>query len=160
MSQSILLQISPNFIRSRLFTILLIIYLCITNIYIYSSEIHYSGREFIIHFLIISFVNIFIILLILYPIYFTYKHRILTIDEEKIHYQKGRFSLISSEIRHIDVKNIQIFQGPIQKIMGVGSIYISSTGQDEASLTIKGIEYFNEVRDLINEKRTKLETPN
>ena len=44
--------------------------------------------------------------------------------------------------------------------MGVGSIFISSTGQDEVSLTIKGIEYFNEVRDLINEKRTKLETPN
>jgi len=160
MSQNILLQISPNFIKSRLFTILLIIYLCVSNIYFYTSEIHYSGRDFIIAFLIISFLNILIALLILYPIYFTYKHRILTIDEEKTHYQKGRFSLISSEIRHLDVKNIQIFQGPIQKIMGVGSIFISSTGQDEVSLTIKGIEYFNEVRDLINEKRTKLENTN
>lgn len=62
----------------------------------------------------------------------------------------GLFSKFTSEILHDDVRNLQITQSFRERIMGVGSIAISSAAQNEVEITVKDVRNPNRIREVID----------
>ena len=62
----------------------------------------------------------------------------LTVTSERTILRQGIVSRDTSEVRHADVRNIQVDQGFFQRILGVGELAISSSGQDELELILHG----------------------
>jgi hypothetical protein len=63
----------------------------------------------------------------------------LTITTERSVYQRGLISRQTSEVRHEDVRNLQVDQNLVGRLLGVGSIAISSSGQDDLEIHIEGV---------------------
>lgn len=53
--------------------------------------------------------------------------------------RKGLISRETSEVRHRDVRNLQIEQSTLERLLGVGDLAISSAGQDDLEIQIEGI---------------------
>jgi len=45
----------------------------------------------------------------------------------------------SSEVQHDDVRNLQIDQSILERILGIGDIAISSSGQDDMEIVAAGV---------------------
>ena len=63
----------------------------------------------------------------------------LTISGDRIDFQSGVLSRFSSELRIADVRNIQVSQGIVQRILGAGTIGISSSGQAGIEILMPGL---------------------
>ena len=77
----------------------------------------------------------------------------LTIDEEKTSLAKGLLSRQSSDVFHSDVRNVQVTKTLFDRIMGVGTIAISSAGQAGMEIAVSGIPHPEAVRDLVYQLR-------
>ena len=65
----------------------------------------------------------------------------------------GLFSRFTSEILHEDVRNVQISQSFRERLFGVGTIGISSAGQDGLEISVKDIRQPDRIRELIDRSR-------
>lgn len=65
--------------------------------------------------------------------------------------KRGMIARQTSEVRHSDVRNIQVDQNVYQRLVGVGDIAISSSGQDGLEITIAGVPHPDGVADRIRE---------
>ncbi len=63
----------------------------------------------------------------------------LRITSERTIYQQGLIARSTSEVRHDDVRNLQIDQSLLERLLDVGSIAISSAGQDDCEIRAHGI---------------------
>ena len=63
----------------------------------------------------------------------------LQVTTERSIFQRGFIARRTSEVRHDDVRNLQIDQTIIQRFLGVGTIAISSSGQDDFEIRAKGM---------------------
>lgn len=75
----------------------------------------------------------------------------LEITTKRTIMHRGFFSKSSSEVVHDNIRNIQIDQSFLQRVMKVGRIGISSSGQDGIELQVnhlKDPDYLREVIDL------------
>lgn len=81
------------------------------------------------------------------------RHRELRVTTQRTVYTEGIISRDSSEVRHDDVRNMQIDQTAPERIVGVGSIAISSAGQDGLEIVAKGIPNPDEVADMIRSRQ-------
>lgn len=53
--------------------------------------------------------------------------------------RKGLFSRETSEVRHRDVRNLQVDQSTFERLLGVGDLAISSAGQDDLEIAVQGV---------------------
>lgn len=65
----------------------------------------------------------------------------------------GLFSKFTSEILHDDVRNIQITQSFRERLMGVGTIGISSAAQNEVEIVAKDVRNPDRIREVIDAYR-------
>jgi len=142
---NILIEVKPDFFKSRLNIILMLIIFVLCILWIGDGL---SG--FFFRMTILSI--IFLLCVYLYD-----KNTILIIDEEKSIYKTGLLSKKTNEVKHIDVRNIQVFQRVFERVFGIGSVSISSSGQSDIEMKINGIEEYEKVKELINLQRNKLE---
>lgn len=75
----------------------------------------------------------------------------LTITTVRSMLNRGLISRQTSEVRHTDVRNIQVDQNIWERIVGVGDIAISSAGQDDLEIDVDGLPHPNRVADRIRE---------
>ena len=75
----------------------------------------------------------------------------LIITEERTTLRRGVFSKYTNEVTHENVRNVQIAQTFLQRIMGVGNVGISSAGQSGVEIYVRGIPDPDRVRELIHE---------
>lgn len=61
----------------------------------------------------------------------------LTITDDRTIYREGIISRDTSEVQHDDVRNIQVDQSFIERLLGVGAIGISSSGQDDLEVVAR-----------------------
>jgi len=92
--------------------------------------------------------------------YLYYNNITLTIDEEKSIKKMGIFSKSINEVKHVDVRNIQIRQGFFDRMFDIGSVYISSAAQSGVEMSVDGISEYSQIKDLLNKKRNELESIN
>jgi hypothetical protein len=79
-------------------------------------------------------------------------HRLVVTDRRTI-FRKGLLSKFTNEVLHSHVRNIQINQSVFQRLMHVGSIGISSSGQAGIEIFIRGIPNPYEVKSIIDQYR-------
>ena len=77
----------------------------------------------------------------------------LTITNKKTTLRIGLISKHTNEVYHSDVRNIKVSQGPLQRMLGVGKIGISSAGQSDFEIEVGGIRNPEEVKALISKHR-------
>ncbi len=79
-------------------------------------------------------------------------HRLVVTDRRTI-FRKGLLSKFTNEVLHSHVRNIQINQSVFQRLMHVGSIGISSSGQAGIEIFIRGIPNPYDVKRIIDQYR-------
>lgn len=82
------------------------------------------------------------------------KGTLLTVDDEKTVLRRGILAKHTNEVRHRDVRNIKVTQSFFQRILGVGAIEVSSSGQADEEITVSGIPDPEKVKEIINAHRT------
>lgn len=78
---------------------------------------------------------------------------VLTVTESRVILRKGILSRSTSEVRHTDVRNIQVDQTFLQRLLGTGRVCISSAGQDDIEIDVRGIAEPDEIARLIRERQ-------
>lgn len=82
----------------------------------------------------------------------------LTIDEDTVLLRRGLLSSDLNEIHHGDVKNVRVHQSLFQRLLGVGTLGISSAGQGDIEILVEGIPGPRKARDIINRLRRSRKT--
>lgn len=77
----------------------------------------------------------------------------LTVTRQKTILRKGILSLHLNEVRHADVRNVQLRQSFFQRILNVGTVAISSSGQAGVEIEVNGIPDPMRVKELIESGR-------
>ena len=81
-----------------------------------------------------------------------------TITNERSTLRKGILSKATTEVWHRDMRNVQLKQGPLQRLFDVGAIGISSAGQSDIEIVASGIPKPNKAKDILDHyKRKSLE---
>lgn len=78
----------------------------------------------------------------------------LTVTDDRTIYQEGIISRETSEVQHDDVRNIQLDQSFIQRLLGVGDVGISSSGQDDLEIVAKRLPNPGKIIDCIRKNQT------
>jgi uncharacterized membrane protein YdbT with pleckstrin-like domain len=78
----------------------------------------------------------------------------LTITDDRTIYQKGVISRETSEVQHDDVRNIQLDQSFMQRLLNVGGIGISSSGQDDLEIVAPRLSNPAQIIDCIRKNQT------
>ena len=73
----------------------------------------------------------------------------LTVTTKRTTLNRGILSKWTSEVRHSDVRNIQVSQSVLQRMLDCGTIAISSSGQAGMEICVSGIRSPQKVADMI-----------
>ncbi len=73
----------------------------------------------------------------------------LTVTNRRTIVLRGILSRRTNEVQHDDVRNIQVDQNMLQRLLGVGRIAISSSGQSDLEIDITGIPAPEEIAETI-----------
>lgn len=75
----------------------------------------------------------------------------LSVTSKRTILRTGIIAKNTTEVRHDDVRNLQINQDIFERLFGVGDIAISSAGQDDLEIHVLGIPQPTEVAQLIRD---------
>jgi len=81
------------------------------------------------------------------------RYTTLTVTDDRTIYREGIVSRDTSEVQHDDVRNIQLDQSFVERLFGVGSIGVSSSGQDDLEVVAKGLPHPERIIDCIRENQ-------
>jgi uncharacterized membrane protein YdbT with pleckstrin-like domain len=76
----------------------------------------------------------------------------LTVTDSKVILRTGILSKNLNEVRIEHIRNVQLRQGFFQRMMGVGWIGISTSGQDEVEIQVAGLPDPSRVKAIIDER--------
>lgn len=80
----------------------------------------------------------------------------LTVTTQRSIWIRGIINRRSSEVQHDDIRNIQVGQSLIERLVGAGTLAISSAGQDDMEITIKGIAHPRDVLETIRKSQSRM----
>ncbi len=72
---------------------------------------------------------------------------------QRLIHQKGLFSRTTDRIELIDIDDVTYRQGPVQRMLNVGTIRITSSDRTHPELDMPGIEGVREISDKIDDLR-------
>ncbi len=78
-----------------------------------------------------------------------------TVTSERVVQRKGLLSRRVSEVEISDIRNVQVNQGIIQRMFGIGNVGISTAGQSGVEIVFAGIRRPQPVADMIREQRKR-----
>lgn len=97
--------------------------------------------------------------LVLVGIYFYVKEYLrcratrLIVTNRRTILQSGILSRNTNEVRHSDIRNVLVEQGFFQRMFGVGTLELSSAGQSDVEICVKGIPDPQGVAEMIRKHR-------
>jgi membrane protein YdbS with pleckstrin-like domain len=74
----------------------------------------------------------------------------LTVSNKRTVLRRGLISKHTREVRHSDVRFLELDQSVLQRLLGVGSISISSAAQGEVEIVIDGIAKPQHIKETID----------
>ncbi len=77
------------------------------------------------------------------------RSRELVVTRSRVRKRSGIVANRTTELAHRNIRNVQIEQGPIHRLMGCGTLRLSSSGQSGIELTMRDLEDPEGIRDLI-----------
>jgi uncharacterized membrane protein YdbT with pleckstrin-like domain len=81
------------------------------------------------------------------------KSSTLTITNKRTIQRRGLISKYTTEVVHRDVRNIQVSQSIFQRLLGVGKVGISSSGQGGVEIQFSGVQDPDAIKTLIDRHR-------
>ncbi|MFW6189818.1 MAG: PH domain-containing protein [Planctomycetota bacterium] len=63
----------------------------------------------------------------------------LTVTEKRTILRRGLLSRHTTEVRHEDVRTIEVHQGLLQRMLGTGSLSIGSAGHGGVEIRVRGL---------------------
>ena len=78
----------------------------------------------------------------------------LTVTDSRTILRKGLFSRATSEVEQDDIRNIQMDQSFLERLLRVGDIGISSSGQDDLEVIARAIPHPNTVVQTIRDNQS------
>ena len=81
----------------------------------------------------------------------------LTVTSQRSLWRRGIFTKATSEVQHDDIRNIQIKQGLLDPIPKVGTVSISSAGQDDMEIVVTGVPRPQEFVEMVRAYQRRLE---
>lgn len=124
-TEEVLLAVSPKLFGGNWFTHLVVIILCVALV------------GFVVYF--IEWLKV--------------RATRLIVTTERTTLQTGILDKTTNEVRHSDVRNVLVTQGFMQRVFGVGAIELSSAGQSDVEIAVKGIPDPQRVAEVIREHR-------
>jgi len=77
----------------------------------------------------------------------------LTVTDKRTTLRKGILSKFTNEVLHENIRNIQVYQSFLQRMLKVGSIGISSAGQAGIEIEVQGLPNPYDVKACIDQYR-------
>jgi uncharacterized membrane protein YdbT with pleckstrin-like domain len=77
----------------------------------------------------------------------------LTVTNERASLRKGILSKFTNDVYLTDIRNVQIYQSFWQRVFGVGSVAISSAGNEGIEIEVKGIPDPEKIKSIIDTHR-------
>ena len=77
----------------------------------------------------------------------------LIVTNEKTTLRTGLLSKNTNDVFHANVRNIQVRQTPLQRVLDVGWVGISSAGQEGLEIQVDGIPHPDQVKQIIDDHR-------
>lgn len=77
----------------------------------------------------------------------------LTVTDKRTIERRGLIAKHTTEVLHAHIQNIQVHQGIVDRIFGVGGVGISSSGQAGIEVMFKDVKDPEALRRLIDQKR-------
>ena len=120
-------------------------------------EGHPSGLCYIGHWIlgVLLFIPIGLIFII-YAV-LDRKTRVFTLTTRKVMMQSGIISRKTSEVSMRDIRSINMSQGILERLFGLGTVQIGSAGTAGIEVEFKGIRNPSQVRDQIRKTKDDLE---
>jgi uncharacterized membrane protein YdbT with pleckstrin-like domain len=104
--------------------------------------------------LFVLLVGLLLVGLILLAIWWVWTRAVtLTVTARCTRLQTGLLSRVVKEVRHWDVRYIEVRQGFLQRLMNVGTINISSAAQADTEIVAPGMPDPMKVKDLVDAGR-------
>lgn len=75
----------------------------------------------------------------------------LTVTNRRSVLRQGLFARETTEVLHRDVRNIQVNQTTMGRLLGVGDLALSSSGQDELEILVQGVPNPSRIADVIRD---------
>lgn len=79
----------------------------------------------------------------------------LTVTDLRTTLHKGLLSRSITEVWHKDVRNVQLHQTFLQRVLGVGRIAVSSAGQSGIEIDVSGLSDPDDIKALIDKHRVR-----
>ncbi len=73
----------------------------------------------------------------------------LTVTDNRTIYKRGLLSRETSEVQHDDVRNIQLQQSFVERLLGIGDVSISSSGQGDLEVVARRLPNPGRIIELI-----------
>jgi len=151
--EKVLYEAHPSMFRNHPLWFLGIGLLCILGISFQFIPLETSWLVRILEFLIPLAVG-----LIFYFVWWLKcKGTTLTVTTERTSCRRGILSKNITEVWHQDIRNVQLNQSFLQRILDVGKIGISSAAQSGLEISVSGIPRPDEVKQLIDQNRRREE---
>ena len=77
----------------------------------------------------------------------------LTVTNEQTTLRKGILSKHTNDVFHSNVRNIQVRQSFVQRVLGVGWVGISSAGQSGLEIEVNGLRDPERIKEIIDDHR-------
>jgi uncharacterized membrane protein YdbT with pleckstrin-like domain len=77
----------------------------------------------------------------------------LVVTESRVTLRKGLLSKYTSDVLIADIRNVQVGQSFLQRILGVGSVAVSTSGQGDMEIEVRGVPAPERIKAIINESR-------
>lgn len=79
--------------------------------------------------------------------------RYYELTTQRFKHRSGILTRVSDRIELIDIDDVRVRQGPIQALVGVGNITLTSSDSTHPEFVLMGIENAREIADLIDDAR-------
>ena len=80
----------------------------------------------------------------------------LVITDRRVTLRKGLLSKATNDVLIADIRNVRIEQSMWQRIFGVGSVAVSTSGQSDMEIEVHGVPAPERIKAIINDRRTAL----
>lgn len=83
----------------------------------------------------------------------------LVVTDHRVTLRRGILSKYTNDVMIPDIRNVQIGQNLFQRLFGVGSVGVSSSGQGGMEIEVNGIPNPQRVKAIIDDCRAKNRQP-
>lgn len=83
----------------------------------------------------------------------------LVVTEKRVTLRKGILSKYTNDVMISDIRNVQVGQNVFQRLLGVGSVGVSTSGQSGMEIDVNGIPSPQRVKAIIDDCRAKNRQP-